>query len=82
MPSSLHQQLAQALRERIAVIADREMFRSNPSLHLERLKSLSEKIASLQSQLPSPVPPQLAHYLQRCSYEKALDFLEGRPPLA
>ena len=76
-PSSLHEQLAAALRERIAVVADRELFRSDPSVHLERLKSVSETIASLQSRLPPPVDPQLAHYLQRCSYDKALAFLEN-----
>jgi hypothetical protein len=26
--------------------------------------------------LPAPVDPQLAHFLSRCSYEKALEFLE------
>ena len=77
MHTSLHEQLAAALRERIAVVADRELFRTDPSLHLERLKSVSERIVALQSQLPSPVDPQLAHYLQRCSYDKALAFLEG-----
>ena len=77
MHTPLHQQLAAALRERIAVVADRELFRTDPSLHLERLKSVSERIVALQSQLPSPVDPQLAHYLQRCSYDKALAFLEG-----
>ena len=76
MHTPLHQQLAAALRERIAVVADRELFRTDPSLHLERLKSVSERIVALQSQLPSPVDPQLAHYLQRCSYDKALAFLE------
>ena len=77
MHTSLHEQLAAALRERIAVVADRELFRTDPSLHLERLKSVSERIVAMQSQLPSPVDPQLAHYLQRCSYDKALAFLEG-----
>ena len=77
MHTPLHEQLAAALRERIAVVADRELFRTDPSLHLERLKSVSERIVALQSQLPSPVDPQLAHYLQRCSYDKALAFLEG-----
>ena len=77
MHTPLHEQLAAALRERIAVVADRELFRTDPSLHLERLKSVSERIVAMQSQLPSPVDPQLAHYLQRCSYDKALAFLEG-----
>jgi hypothetical protein len=45
--------------------------------HLESLKAASERIATLQTQLPAPIDPQLAHYLQRCSYDKALAFIEG-----
>jgi hypothetical protein len=40
------------------------------------LQSVSEKIAQLEKQLPSPVDPQLAHFLARCSYDKALALLE------
>ena len=59
--------LAAALRERIAVIADRDLYARDPALHLKKLRAASEKIASLQSQLPTPVDPHLAHYLDRCS---------------
>jgi len=69
--------LAAALRKRRAVIADRELYARNPAAHLEELKSVSERITGLQTQLPPPVNPQLAHYLERCSYDKALAFLEG-----
>ena len=77
--SPLFAKLAAALRERIAVIADRELFARDPAAHLEKLRTASEQIASLQKQLPSPVDPHLAHYLDRCSYDKALAFLEGAP---
>ncbi len=73
----LFDELTSALRERTAVIADRALFASDPALHLEKLRAASEKITALQSRLPSPVDPQLAHYLQRCSYDKALAFLEA-----
>ena len=73
----LFDELASALRERTAVIADRALFASDPALHLKQLRAASEKITALQSRLPSPIDPQLAHYLQRCSYDKALDFLEA-----
>ena len=78
MPDSVspYQALAAALRERIAVIADRDLYQRDPALHLEQLKSASERITALQQQLPPPIDPQLAHYLQRCSYDKALAFLE------
>ena len=75
--SPLFAELAAALRERTAVIADRDLYARDPALHLEKLRAASERIASLQTQLPSPVDPHLAHYLDRCSYEKALAFLEG-----
>jgi hypothetical protein len=68
-------QLAAALRERLTLIAD-EASRRDPARHLARLQSVSEKIAVLEKQLPPPVDPQLAHFLARCSYEKALALLE------
>ena len=69
-------QLAAALRERLAIIAD-EASRRNPEIHLQRLRAVSEEIATLQTRLPAPVDPQLRHYLQRQSYSKALEFLEA-----
>jgi hypothetical protein len=79
MPSAeLFSELAVALRERLAVISDRELREKNPEAQLERLKSVSEKIAALQAQLPQSTDPHLAHYLKNCSYDKALAFLENR----
>ena len=72
--------LAAALRERLAVIADRALFASDPALHLEKLRAASEKITSLESGLPPSIDPQLAHFLQRCSYDKALAFLDVQAP--
>jgi hypothetical protein len=43
---------------------------------MRRPGSISEKIDKLQAALPRPIDPQLAHYLQRRSYDKALEFLE------
>jgi hypothetical protein len=79
MPETVspYQALANALRERRAVIADREFYARDPSGHLHLLRTLSEQITALQDQLPPPVDPQLAHYLQRCSYDKALALLEA-----
>jgi hypothetical protein len=67
--------LKEALRERLAVIHDEES-RRNPDTHIARLRSVSEKIDRLQATLPQPVDPRLAHYLQRKSYDKALELLE------
>jgi hypothetical protein len=68
--------LAQALRERLQIIHD-EQSRSDKAKHIARLKAVSEQIDDLQTRLPKPVDPRLAHYLQRKSYDKALEFLEG-----
>jgi hypothetical protein len=69
--------LAQALRERLAIIHDEESRRDDEK-HVARLRVISEKIDKLQAALPRPIDPQLAHYLQRRSYDKALEFLEER----
>jgi DNA topoisomerase VI subunit B len=67
--------LAQALRERLAAIRD-EQSRRNKAKHIARLRAVSEKIEKLQEEIPRPVDPRLAHYLQRKSYDKALEYLE------
>jgi hypothetical protein len=67
--------LANALRERLAVIQDEES-RRDEAKHIARLKEISDRIDDLRARLPKPIDPQLAHYLQRCSYEKALEFLK------
>ena len=68
--------LAQALRERLAIIHD-EKSRQDPDVHMARLRNVSERIDKLQAALPQRVDPRLAHYLQRHSYEKALEFIES-----
>jgi hypothetical protein len=81
MPSAptIYLALAAALRERLAVIADREHYQHDPAGHLERLKAASATIDELQQQLPGDLDPQFAHYLQRRSYDKALAWLENQP---
>jgi len=67
--------LRDALRERLAIIHDEES-RRDEAKHIDRLRAISEKIDKLQAALSQRVDPRLAHYLQRRSYEKALEFLE------
>ena len=69
--------LRDALRERLTIIHDEES-RRDQAKHMVRLSAVSEKIDRLQAALPQPVDPQLAHYLKRHSYDKALEFLDGR----
>jgi hypothetical protein len=68
-------QLAAALRERLALIADANS-RREPAAHLAKLQAVSEKIATLEKELPPSADPQLRHFLARYSYDKALAFLE------
>lgn len=73
----LFHELADALRDRLSVIANRELREKNPAAHLEKLKTASEKITSLQARLPRGIDPHLAHFLKNCSYDKALALLEN-----
>lgn len=68
--------LATALRERISIIRDEDS-RRHPEKHMARLQTVSAKIDNLQAALPPSIDPRLAHYLQRRSYEKALELLES-----
>jgi hypothetical protein len=69
-------ELAAALRERLAIIGDEDS-RRDPEKHTARLRTVSQKIDKLAAALSKPINPQLAHFLQRKSYDKALECLEG-----
>jgi hypothetical protein len=68
--------LAQALRERLSVIRDKDS-RCDYVKHIDRLRVISEKIDRLQESLPPSIDPRLKHYLDRKSYDKALELLEN-----
>ena len=68
--------LAEALRERLSVIRNEES-RSDHAEHINRLRAVSEKIDRLQESLPPSTNARLKHYLDRKSYDKALEYLEG-----
>ncbi|HEU4772435.1 MAG TPA: hypothetical protein VFS68_09775 [Candidatus Udaeobacter sp.] len=69
--------LAQALRERLAVIRDEDS-RRDQAKHIARLRAISEKIDRLQESLPPSTDSRLRHYLDRKSYDKALEYLEAQ----
>ena len=69
--------LAQALRERLAVIRDEES-RRDQTKHIARLREVSENIDRLHQWLAPSIDPQLKHYLERKSYDKALAFLQAQ----
>ena len=69
-------ELAAALRERLAIIAD-DASRRDPDRHVQRLGEVSARIERLEQSLPAQTDSQLRHFLQRRSYSKALEFLES-----
>jgi hypothetical protein len=69
------EKLVSALRERLAIIGDAES-RKNVDAHMQRLRVVSQKIDAATKELPSYLDPQLAHFLGRRSYDKALEMLE------
>jgi hypothetical protein len=68
--------LAEALRQRLAIIGDEES-RRDPDRHVQRLREVSEKIERIEQSLPAKIDPELRHFLQRRSYSKALELLEA-----
>lgn len=68
-------ELAETLRERLAVISDEES-RRDQAKHINRLRAVSEKIDRLHESLPPSTDARLKHYLDRKSYDKALEYLE------
>ena len=68
--------LAEALRDRLNIIADHQLRDQNPETHLTRLKQASERIEQLRTRLPADADPMLVHYLGRSSLSKALEFVQ------
>ena len=68
--------LAEALRTRLALIANHQLRDQDPAAHLAKLKEALERIDLLVHQLPKDADPMLTHYLQRQSFSKALERLE------
>jgi len=69
--------LAEALRERLDVISDRQLREQNPAAHLARLRQASEQIEQLKKNLPVNADPMLTHYLDRMSLSKAFEFVQN-----
>lgn len=79
MPDDPLPSLAEALRERRRIVTDRAFYQRDPAAHLAALASVSDRIVQLGAALPPPIPGELAHFLERCSYDKALAWIEARP---
>ncbi len=75
-PPDLYPELAAALRERLAVIADHAFRDRDPQAHLACLQAVSERLEALAAGVPRGADAQFRHYLERRSYDKALAWLE------
>ena len=75
--------LAALLQERRAVIADHAWRDADAEAHLAALRAVSEKITACAAQLGPAAPARLRHFLENCSYDKALACLgeAGKPPM-
>ena len=71
--TEIESQLLQALLDVEAAV--KAMPTANPKPNLVQLFS---KIDDLASRLPKTTAPELQHYLQKKSYQKARYFLQGR----
>ena len=69
--------IASLLQKRVDVIADHSWRNRDPAGHLAELQRVSEAINEEHLRLSGELPPKLKHYLQQCSYQKALHFIEG-----
>ncbi|MFN0125356.1 MAG: hypothetical protein ACKV19_01570 [Verrucomicrobiales bacterium] len=75
-------ELEAALCERRRVIADHDWRERDAAGHLTALQAVSEKIDALAARLGGAAPPRLRHFLENCSYDKALEWLSGASPAA
>lgn len=69
------EELALALRHRLEVIADHELRDRDAAAHLKKLQEASQAIEHAAERLGKNHPP-LRHYLDCCSYNKALAWIE------
>jgi len=81
MPSQpAYHALAEALETRLSIISDRAWVARDAPSHLDALRAISEKLETLAAELPRPLPGEMAHYLERRSYDKLLAWIrQGQP---
>lgn len=62
------------LEERLRVIGDVGMRERDPEGQLEKLKEVSEAIVAFHAAHRPRIQPRLNHFLENCSYQKAIDW--------
>jgi hypothetical protein len=69
--TSVEQELREALLQFMRTTSNRQP---------EQIGEALNRILQLEQQLSADAPPMLRHYLERRSYQKALDFLNAGQP--
>lgn len=72
-----YQTLKELLEQRLTVIGNHQLRDTNPDEQLKQLKKVSESISELHQKISADIPPRLRHFLENCSYDKALDWLSN-----
>ena len=67
-------ELVGLLEERLSVIGDAELRERDPETQLARLQEASEAIVAFHEKHRAEIQPRLNHFLESCSYAKALDW--------
>lgn len=71
-----YQDLIEYLEKRLAVIGDHDLRERDPDEQLRQLQEVSEAIFAWQKKYIDQLPPRLGHFLDNCSYDKALEWLK------
>jgi len=68
--------LHSALQKRLAVVGDHAHRDRDPASHLAALKEAAAALETIIDSLPESTHPEIRHYLERQSYQKAVAWLE------
>lgn len=72
-----HPELIELLRRRLRVIADHDLRERDPETQLRMLREVSEAIDAYGESHRGSFDARLRHFLDGCSFEKALQHLES-----
>lgn len=70
------QQLIEMLERRLAVIADTDLRENDPESQLAQLQEVSEAIMAFHEDHRGSISIRLNHFLENCSFDKALLWCE------
>jgi len=66
------QSLIDLLELRLKIIGDRDLRENEPEEQLRQLQEVSESLMAWHKQHADRLSPRLNHFMEGCSYEKAL----------